>query len=169
MADQKLGDHEKRNVRLRFAAALTTLLTLQVLSAADQDPLAVSDALQFDQTELGLVQAGYLTLSWNQVAGAVEYRVQGDAEWSIYCGPFTQAFLSGLADGHYQFRVHALNDQGIVIASSQVPAEVTVEHWALPMALALFACGLVVFLVIIAVLVRGTWMNHSASTAEAPR
>jgi len=150
---------------------LSILAACQVLARADAESFQpdVDDnspspaVLRFEQTDWDRVQEGYVTLSWKPVAGASEYRVHGDSEIAVYRGRFPQAFVSGLADGQYEFHVHALDARGTVIASSLVPARVVVEHWSLPLAYSLFACGFVVFLAIVAVIGIGSWMSRSSA------
>jgi hypothetical protein len=115
-----------------------------------------SEALRFDQVEFDPVREGYLSLSWNSIPVAVQYQLRDDAGGLIYEGPLSEAFVSGLADGTYRFHVTALDATGHLLATSDVPATVHVEHWSLPFALSLFSTGLVVFLVLVGLLRRGS-------------
>ncbi len=151
---------------MRFAIAISIFLAVQAAAIADDRPL-VDDGnlpsvgeLRFNAIGDAPLKEGYVTLSWNAIASAAEYHVQGDAAPPIYRGPFPQAFVSGLADGHYEFHVHAFDAQGGLIASSQQPARVVVQHWSLTLAMSLFACGLIVFLAIVTVIAVGSWKSR---------
>ena len=78
-------------------------------------------------------------------------------------GTLPTAFVSGLPDGTYRYRVEALDANGRVIAVSEVPATVQVQHWLAWQATLLLAIGAIVFLAVIIVIVRGTWMHRSTS------
>ncbi|MCO8121595.1 hypothetical protein NHH03_07595 [Stieleria sp. TO1_6] len=131
--------------------------------------------VQFEQSEFDNIQEGYLTLRWNDVPTAVEYRLHSDQIYSDqihsdrgvtqYRGPLPEAFVSGLADGTYLFSVDAIDDAGQVIASTLNPATVHVKHWSLRFALALAGCGLVVFLAIMALIAKGAVMARGENDA----
>jgi hypothetical protein len=117
-----------------------------------------SEALQFTKQVYGADEAreGHVTLTWNELQGATEYAVTDQSGATMYHGVHPQAFVSGLANGVYEFRVAAIDDAGREIASTAVPAMVTVKHWPLSQALALFFCGLLVFLTLVCVIYRGS-------------
>ncbi|KAA5539075.1 hypothetical protein FYK55_25390 [Roseiconus nitratireducens] len=134
--------------------------------SSSADPAAESSqSLQFDQTRFEAAE-GYLTLTWNELNSAAEYSVRQDSGLEVYRGPLPEAFVSGLPDGTYQFTVDALDTQGQVIARSAQPAVVEVVHWPLRMALALFFGGLVIFLLLIAVIIRGALGQPEEAAAE---
>ncbi|MFG0267894.1 MAG: hypothetical protein ACF8AM_22485 [Rhodopirellula sp. JB055] len=74
----------------------------------------------------------------------------------VYEGTLPIAFVSGLPDGTYLYHVEALNSEGEVVARSETPATVQVQHWPVWQAMVLLAVGAVVFLAVVAVIVRGT-------------
>ena len=120
-----------------------------------------SDEIAFSQTEFSSVREGYVSLSWNALDRAVEY-VVSDSDGDIpYRGAFTQAFVSGLSDGEYRYTVAAFDESGRQIATSRLPAKVVVEHWPLWQALMLFGIGLFVFLIIIALILRGSLADRA--------
>lgn len=93
-------------------------------------------------------------------AGEVE---NGVPERVVYEGTLPTAFVSGLPDGTYRYRVEALDANGRVIAVSEFPATVQVQHWLAWQATLLLVIGAIVFLAVIIVIVRGTWMHRSTS------
>ncbi|MEO9592972.1 hypothetical protein [Rhodopirellula bahusiensis] len=88
----------------------------------------------------------------------------------VYEGALPIAFVSGLPDGTYRYRVEALDANGVLIASSDVPAIVQVSHWSVWQAMVLLVIGAIVFLAVIVVIVRGTLMHRPASslTSSSP-
>jgi len=112
--------------------------------------------LAFEKTEFQDVREGYVTLNWQSNEIASEYRVADKTGDEMYRGEFTQAFISGLADGTHTFVVEALDGDGQVVARSRQVATVQVSHWPMWQAITSFVAGLVVFLVLIGVIVRGS-------------
>ncbi|QDV68226.1 hypothetical protein Poly24_19350 [Rosistilla carotiformis] len=139
---------------MRLAAVALAFLFYISFAAAAEDPL------RFSETEFTEIQEGYLTLRWNEIADAAEYQVVDDAEVSRYKGLFPEAFVSGLANGDYRFHVRAFDRDGNLLAQSTIPAEVHVQHWSLSFSLMLMGCGFIVFLVIIGLIVVGTWQTR---------
>ncbi|EMB14618.1 hypothetical protein [Rhodopirellula europaea] len=97
------------------------------------------------------------------LGASAEEAENGIPERVVYEGTLPSAFVSGLPDGTYRYRVEALDANGRVIATSEVPATVQVQHWAVWQATLLLAIGAIVFLAVIVVIVRGTWMHRSTS------
>lgn len=122
------------------------------------------DKLQFSETELGDAREGYFTLSWNACPSAAEYQLTAADGHTVYRGPLAKAFVSGLADGTYEYHVEALDIRGQVIATSAIPAVIEVKHWSLRLALGLLTCGLVVFLVVVGLIVKGALQTRSQPT-----
>ncbi len=139
---------------------------LQASSVSAEDP---SDEIAFFETEFASVREGYVSLEWNPVDSAVEYVVSGSNGEVPYRGAFPQAFVSGLSDGDYTYAVAAFDDRGQQIATSEIPATVVVEHWPVWQAALLFGIGLVVFLVVIALILRGSMAERAAVRREATR
>ncbi|EMI17815.1 signal peptide protein [Rhodopirellula maiorica SM1] len=114
-------------------------------------------SLAFEQTEFPVNQEGYVSLSWNEVPGASEYVLLDDSQRIQYRGAFPVAFVSGLSNGTYPFHVQAKNADGDVIATTQVPAVVEVQHWPMKYASGLFFVGLAVFLILVFLITWGSW------------
>lgn len=146
---------------LRSSLLFLSLVSLPV------SPLAAESLLRFSETELSDVREGYFTLSWNALPDAAEYHVTRSDGQSVYRGPLPEAFVSGLSDGSYQYNVQASNKNGSVIATSDTPAVVVVEHWSLQLALLLFSCGLAVFLTLVGLIIKGTLQTRSASPSAS--
>ncbi len=122
------------------------------------------DKLQFSETDLDDVREGYFTLSWNACPSAAEYQLTAADGHAVYRGPLAKAFVSGLADGTYEYHVEALDIRGQVIATSAIPVVIEVKHWSLRLALGLLTCGLVVFLVVVGLIVKGALQTRSQPT-----
>ncbi|TWT61389.1 hypothetical protein [Rubinisphaera italica] len=154
-----------------FVSVLLLLFIFQASSGFGQNPssenseppststpeaaLAVSPPIEFAQKKFADVREGYIDLRWNAVEGAAEYQVVENDGLVVFRGAFPQAMISGLANGEYSYQVKALNAQGKLIAQSNEPALITVDHWPLWQALSLFSVGLIVFLAIIFVIIQG--------------
>lgn len=78
----------------------------------------------------------------------------------VYEGSVPIAFVSGLPDGTYRYRVEAIDARGNVFARSAIPATVHVMHWPLWQTMTLLVIGAIVFLSVIVVIVRGTLMHR---------
>lgn len=142
------------------------LLFLQAPSVIAQDPSVRSGSsaaerppglseLSFDESRHTGLREGHVSLSWNEIEGAEEYRLTDDTGAVLYRGAFERAFVSGLPDGTHTFTVQALGADGEVLASSQQPAVLEVNHWPLAQAWALFAVGLIVVVSLISVIISG--------------
>lgn len=136
--------------------------------AAEQGASANSglDELVFKQTEFLDVREGYVTLNWQAYEAASEYRVADQTGDVMYRGEFNQAFISGLADGTHTFVVEAVDGQGQVVARSRQLANVQVSHWPMWQAIASFVAGLIVFLILIAVIIRGSLVADMGGDME---
>lgn len=145
---------------------LTFLLLIQAVPVLGQVPSAGTEnsdegeQLRFQKTLYPDVHEGYVSLQWSDLLQhrprAANYIVYDQDDVVVYRGSLPMAFVSGLPDGEHRFRVEALDAQGNVFARSEEPARVIVEHWSLFQAMLLFAIGLIVFLVLVAVIVHGT-------------
>ena len=153
--------HEPRAGRAMSIAAPPLISSLRLavfisLSLLQASPAVAADTLQFNKTKLTDVREGYFTLSWNAYPRATEYQLTTTDGQPVYRGPLPRAFVSGLADGTYEYRVNALDASGQVLASTATPTVVHVEHWSLRLAIVLLTCGFVVFLIIVGLIVKGT-------------
>lgn len=83
---------------------------------------------------------------------------------TLYQGPDTGTFLSGLPDGDYYFRLRSQTAEGNARSAWSPPLRVTVQHHAMALAMGLFVLGGVVFLSTVTVLVRGDRTMRSAES-----
>lgn len=147
----------------RGLAALLTVL-LQLMPAVAEDPSAkragdVRSApaeLHFTTPEAPTSREGFLSLEWDEHPEAFEYRLVNGEGIELYRGPFPKGFISGLPDGAYEFSAAALDESGQVLARTSTPYPLTVEHWPMQQAWLLFSIGLIVFLALVLVLLRGS-------------
>lgn len=145
------------------AVRMVALLSFSWLHAFSA---VAGDRLQFSESNLSDVREGYFSLRWNTLPDAAEYRMTTADGRSVYRGRLPQAFVSGLADGTYEYQVDALDADGQVIATSATLAVVEVEHWSLGLALSLLACGFAVFVIVVALIVKGTLQTRSPPTSS---
>ena len=126
-----------------------------------------ADGNLLDSPDPAVSRAGYVTVIWSEYPGAWSYRLVNREQTELYRGAFTQAFVSGLPDGRYAFTVMALDRSGKVLAETEEPFTVSVEHWPLSQAWLLFGTGLIVFVCLVLVIVRGAVQaGESALEAE---
>lgn len=147
------------------AACMAALISFSVLQASSA---VAADTLQFNKTKLADAREGYFTLSWNAFPSAAEYQLTTADGHCVYRGPLPKAFVSGLADGTYEYHVSAVDAGGQVLATTATPAVVQVEHWPLRLALALLTCGGIVFLVVVGLIVKGTQQARSQPLPAQP-
>lgn len=116
-------------------------------------PMVAGSAPAFDAPPERSTDGGF-TLAWEADAAVQleQASVADEADARIlYQGHDTSTVVSGLPDGEYRFRLRAVGaDQWSDVAT------VTVEHHCLARAFGFFAVGAVVFLVLIATIVRGS-------------
>lgn len=118
-------------------------------------PQAGRPALEFMSTRFDDLHEGYFSLEWNPVEGAARYEVRDATGDLAYSGALPQAFLSGLADGEYQYHVRAFSASGEVLAVSTEAARAKVQHWSMGLVWTLFFTGLAVVLAVAGVLIAG--------------
>lgn len=124
--------------------------------------------LQFEKTQLDLSREGYASLTWNVLPGAAIYQVTDAAGKVRYAGALPECFVSGLADGSYQFQLTAIDGSGQVIAKAEEPAVLTVSHWPLGYALIAFAVGLTVMCFVVGMIVVGTRSTSPSRATVSP-
>ena len=112
--------------------------------------------LAFEQVSFQQMREGYFTLRWNPIAGAIRYEVVDQNNVVMLSGSTIEAFLSGLEDGEYRYRVRAFDASGTLLAESSQTADVQVEHWSMRLVSTLFAIGFIVVLAVAMVLIVGT-------------
>ncbi|MCA9185297.1 MAG: hypothetical protein R3E01_05770 [Pirellulaceae bacterium] len=181
----------KANTNASSLGILASLLviSLQVLPVFGQDPSVgkapddtplvntLPDKVSARLLDLAFIgespihsDAGHATLRWEPVPASGSYRIveANDSDAVYYEGSQTQAFLSGLENGEYAFHVLAHDTSQRQIARSQKAIVVQVSHYSLSQALLLFAIGLVVVVIMLGVIVRGTWYPQAVSLERHP-
>ena len=145
------------------------LLLLQAPSVAAQDPsmpVAEPATLAFEDALHTGLREGHVSLSWNRVEEVQEYRLTDDRGVVVYRGEFERAFVSGLPDGTHTFFLQAFDADGQLLASSESPAVVEVQHWPLQYALASFLVGLIVVVALIAVIITGAFRTRAGDVSD---
>lgn len=106
--------------------------------------------------------AGFFRLSWEADAVRVELQQAANPEFhsarTLYIGPDRATVISGKPDGVWYYRMRTV-DAGRSGQWSESLA-VTVSHHSLGRAVAFFALGVVIFLGILVVVVRGARQSH---------
>lgn len=124
--------------------------------------------LEFEQTQFDTLKEGYVELRWTDLreetayGGEVQYVVEDNHGDVVYRGPRPRAFVSGLSDGDYAYRVTAYGPEGKLLGRSDKTADVTVAHWPLEQALALFFVGLVIFVAVVSTITWGAIRTRSS-------
>ncbi|HLT80768.1 MAG TPA: hypothetical protein VKZ86_07035 [Cyclobacteriaceae bacterium] len=99
---------------------------------------------------------GHVRLRWQAVGPNAIYELQQsdtpafDNAETIYRGPDLATFISGLPDGVYYYRLR-MND-----GDWSEPLTLTVKHYSLQLALTLAGLGAIVFLLTVALVLKGT-------------
>lgn len=141
-----------RGVIPRFMAAALLLVALLAVSSGQ----AQSSAPRLS-SDNDVATAGFFRLSWETDAARVELQEAKDSAFetghTYYSGPDRAAVISGKSNGEWYYRIRAIEDKQAGPWSS--PLRVTVAHHSLSRALLFFAVGLVVFIAIGAVVIRG--------------
>lgn len=130
-----------------------------------QSDIDATAYIAFTQTAFDQIREGYVTLEWNAVANAERYEVIDEQDTIVFSGVVTEAFLSGLSDGGYQYHVRAYDASGNVIASTKTPAQVQVDHWPMSMVALLFGVGFIVVLAVAVVLFQGARRENAEATS----
>jgi len=119
-------------------------------------PLSASVAGPQLDSDTTLSTAGYFRLTWRDVPGA-EYELQqaqsdnfNDAR-TLYHGRDQASVISGLANGHYYYRIG-----NTATGQWSEPLEIEVKHHTLTRAFGFFTLGAVMFLATLGVLISGT-------------
>ncbi|WP_339745513.1 hypothetical protein [uncultured Rubinisphaera sp.] len=155
MINCRSGNADTSRQTVSIATVLLLLFFFQASPGFGQSPSSEKTQIEFVQKKYESVREGYIDLRWNAIEGATQYEVVENDGLVVFRGAFPQAMISGLANGKYSYQVKALNSEGELIAQSNQPALVTVEHWSLWQAIGLFSIGLIVFLAIIFVIIQG--------------
>lgn len=135
-------------VRLCCFLLLCVLSVLPLPNALLAEPPVV-----FTESE-GSSDTGHFTLTWeNPAEKEVTLEVSNNPSFerprALYQGSGTSFFISGLSDGKYYYRLRDVSSEDTEVFI------LTVAHRSLTLALSLFALGSLVFLAIVAVILRG--------------
>lgn len=131
-------------------------------------PVAANEAINL-RSDTQIATAGYYQLSWDWPAATPDTyfvldetsKKDGEAmpHEIIYSGPNLASVISGKPDGVYVYTIRAMDAQQNILARSE-EIEVTVEHHSLARAVVFFVIGLIVFVAILLVIMRGA-LRHS--------
>jgi hypothetical protein len=136
-----------------FALALVCLLTAGSIQADNHAPKLSSDH--------EIATAGFFQLSWEADAKRVELQEASSLAFreptTLYIGPDSKSVISGKPNGSWYYRVRALNvhDQNLQASAWSEPVTVLVAHHDLSRALMFLSLGIIVFIGIVVVIVRG--------------
>lgn len=105
-----------------------------------------------------IASAGFFRLSWETDAESVELQQATGSDFrkpiTVYIGPDRAAVISGKPDGAWYYRVRAVNNSRAGPWSE--PVTVAVAHHSLSRALMFLTLGVIVFIAIVLVIVRGS-------------
>lgn len=104
-----------------------------------------------------VASAGFFRLSWETAAERVELQEDTSPDFrnpiTAYLGSDRAAVISGKADGTWYYRIRAMDDaQG---GAWSEPLAVVVEHHSLSRALMFLSLGVIVFVAIVLMIMRG--------------
>lgn len=139
------------SVRLLSAAVLLAcLLAAGSALARNSAPRLWSDS--------EIASAGFFRLAWETDAERVELQESTDPDFNspatAYAGPDRATVISGKPDGKRYYRVRALSNSHTSPWSETVA--VVVAHHSLSRALMFLSLGIIVFIAIVAMIVRGS-------------
>lgn len=132
---------------------LTCLLIAGPIQADNHAPKLSSDH--------EVASAGYFQLSWEAEAERVELQEATSLTFrnatTLYIGPDKHSVISGKPNGSWYYRVRALNvhDQNSQADAWSDPVTVLVAHHELSRALMFLSLGIIVFVGIVVMIVRG--------------
>ena len=143
----------------RFSLFLTCLLfILPAMTWVDRSWAEGISLSSSDEVATG----GYYQLSWENGRDATAFQLQESrsAEFSqpkvIYQGGDLASVISGRSDGEYHYRIRQVDEEGKPATAWGEPLQVTVKHHSLGRAFVFFALGLVVFVITLVAILRGS-------------
>jgi hypothetical protein len=143
-----LGNHLPR-----LLIILATLLTLFATGPIHAEPSAPQLS-----SDYAIASAGFFRLSWKTDAEGVELQEATNPEFrnpdTPYIGPDRAAVISGKPNGTWYYRVRAVGNPQVGPWSE--PVSVTVAHHSLSRALMFLSLGVIIFLAIVLMIVRGS-------------
>lgn len=134
---------------------LPLLVLLCLLSASSA---MAAQTPSFEESELSSAE-GYAMIRWDHPDESLDADFQlevvgPEGERVTYETPEQSTFLSGLSNGDYQLRVRYRSDSSQAWEQWSKPMTLEVDHHSLRLAFVLFVAGGIMFLSIIAFLVR---------------
>lgn len=134
---------------MSVALMLVCLLMIGPIQAQVSAPQLSSDS--------DVASAGFFRLSWETAAERVELQEDTGPDFrnpiTTYLGSDRAAVISGKTDGTWYYRVRALDDARAGAWSE--PVTVVVEHHSLSRALMFLSIGVIVFVAIVLMIMRG--------------
>jgi hypothetical protein len=144
---------DKRRSAQRPGPAALLLALISLFACSSPQAGAGAPSLTVDSE---VATAGFYRLSWADT-GPFELQEAADPEFrdasTLYLGPDLATVVSGKPDGIWHYRVRTATDAGHGPWSD--PVTVTVAHHDLSRALMFLSLGFVVFIAIVATVVRG--------------
>lgn len=124
---------------------------------------------EFNMPGESFTDSGYMSIKWSSTGNYVgDYQLEqaSDPDFKesklIYEGPDRASFVSGLPNGVYYFRVRAV--EGDKFSQWSPMVSVKVKHHSLAMAFGLASVGIVVFLLTVAVVVKGIYDDKKSKS-----
>ena len=125
------------------------LLTTVTTQAQTPAPTISSDS--------DVATAGFYHLSWDAAFARIELQEAANPDFrsptTLYTGTDSATTISGKPDGQWYYRVRVI--QNDLPGSWSDPVEVTVTHHSLSRALMFLTLGIIVFISIVTVVIRG--------------
>ena len=109
-----------------------------------------------------LATGGYYRLTWENGPDASAFQLQESrsAEFTqakvIYQGGDLASVISGRSNGEYHYRIRQVDEEGSPVSAWSESLQVTVEHHPLGRAFVFFTIGLVVFVITLVAIMRGS-------------
>lgn len=134
--------------------ALTCLFASQTTRAGDMSAFSPPPVLSSDNA---ISSAGYFRLSWNTQLEQSELQEADNPDFVnpsvVYSGPDQAMVISGKSNGSWYYRIRASNHQQSGPWSNVVT--VTVKHHELSRAVMFLVLGVLVFLAMLVMILRG--------------
>lgn len=136
--------------------SLPVLITLALACLLIAGPIQADSHAPQLSSDHEVATAGFFRLSWKTTAKRVELQEANSLSFShpktLYTGPDSNSVISGKSNGSWYYRVRALDPQ---IGAWSDPVTVLVAHHDLSRALMFLSLGIIVFVGIVVLIVRG--------------